>query len=79
MIIFTDIENIAYGYNAPEAIKYLRENKKMMVFDDVQNIKILDVSSKQVKAFTRPIVPGDGYYFMDGEMKKVKTILNDLR
>jgi S-DNA-T family DNA segregation ATPase FtsK/SpoIIIE len=76
-VIFTNIDNVAVAYNAPEIIKQIKENKKAMLFEDVANSKFVDVGIKQQKEFSKPIKPGDGYLCFGGEVEKIKTILNE--
>lgn len=76
-ILFTNIENNSLAYNAPEILKKIKENKKALIFEDLSNLKLFDVSIKQSKAFSKPIVLGDGYLFEKGEYKKIKTIKKD--
>ena len=68
-----------YSFSAPEPIKQIRETKRMIVFEDTPNIKVLDIPTKLAKTFGKPITPGDGFLFMNGEICKVKTIFNDWR
>lgn len=76
-VIFTNIENAAVAFNAPEIIKQIRENKKAIIFDDAANFKFVDIGIKQQKEYAKPIKPGDGYLCFGGEVEKIKTILND--
>ena len=78
-VIFSNIENTTYSFSAPEPIKQIRETKRMIVFEDTPNIKVLDIPAKLAKTFGKPITPGDGFLFMNGEICKVKTIFNDWR
>lgn len=75
-IIFSNIENTTVAYNAPDILKQLKENKKIVVFDDVTNFKFLELSLKQQKLYSKPIGMGDGYLFFGGEIEKIKTILD---
>ena len=57
-------------------MKVIKENKKIIVFDNAANIKICEVTQKQLKEYAKPIKLGDAYVFMDGEMSKVKTVFD---
>lgn len=75
-VIFTNIENVAVPFNAPEIMKQIKENKKFILFDDVANSKLIEIGIKQQKEYNKPIKPGDGYLCFGGELEKIKTILN---
>ena len=76
-IIFSDIENSSISFNSPEMMKVMKENKKFVVFDDIESVKVFDVTMKQMKEYAKPIKPGDAFLCLNGEISKVKTILND--
>ncbi|MCL1976208.1 MAG: type VII secretion protein EssC [Firmicutes bacterium] len=75
-IIISDLENATISYSAPDILKTLKENKKMIVFENADSIKICEVAPRQLKEYAKPIKLGDAYVFMDGEMSKVKTVLD---
>ena len=75
-VIFTNVDNAAVSYNTPEIIKQIKENKKLIIFEDVANCKFIDIGIKQQREFSKPIKPGDGYLWFGGEVEKIKTILN---
>ena len=77
VIILSAVENAAVGFNAPDIYKYLKENKKLFVFEDAANIKFIDVSVKQQKENVKPIRLGDGFMVFDSEFTRIKTILDD--
>ena len=63
-------------YNAPTILKQIKETKNIVMFDDVANFKFIESNIKQQRAFAKPILPGDGYFCFNGEIEKVKTILD---
>jgi S-DNA-T family DNA segregation ATPase FtsK/SpoIIIE len=73
-VIFSNIENVAAGYNAPDLLKFFKENRKFIIFEDLQNLKLADTTLKQQKEFSKPIKIGDGYLYFNGEIEKIKTI-----
>ena len=77
-VIFCNLDNTQVTFQAPETLKVLKENKKFLVFDDMENIKICDVTAKQLKEFGKPIREGDAYIFRGSHVTKVKTVLADL-
>lgn len=73
-VLFTNIENSNISFSAPEIMKIIKDNKSYLIFDDMSNVKLCDVSLSVSKKYAKPIEFGDAYYVKDTEITKVKTI-----
>ena len=73
-VILSELENIAVAFSASEFIKFVKENKKFILFDDLGNAKFFDVSVKQVKENSKPAETGDAFVCFSGNVDRVKTI-----
>ena len=71
MIVF--MENAPVTYMSPQILKDIRDQRKFMYFDDVSNMKILDIPLSVNRMFKKPIELGDGYFIRDNEYVKLKT------
>ena len=76
-VIFSNLENAAVNFQAPEMLKLIKESKRVLVLEDMENIKFCDVTAKQLRDFTKPIRPGDGYLFWGSAIARIKTIRLD--
>lgn len=74
-ILLGGIENNNVPYSAPEIIKKARDSKHFMFFDDMQNMKIVDMPLAVARNFRKPIEQGDCYYIKDNECVKIKSAL----
>lgn len=74
-LIFCNLNNAQITFQSPETLKLLKENKRTLVFDDMENIKICDVTAKYLKDYAKPISPGDAYLFQGSRVMKLKTAL----
>lgn len=74
-ILFSNIANTAIPFNAPEPIKMLKERKQFIIFEDLNNIKVVDVPMAVSKIYKKPLQAGDAYYFKGSECKKLKMAL----
>ncbi|MCD8069691.1 MAG: hypothetical protein LUE87_12580 [Lachnospiraceae bacterium] len=74
--IITFIENVNIPYSAPEIMKNIRDQKNILFFDDISNMKLFDVPLMTSRRFKKPIETGDGYYIRDNEYVKLKTPLS---
>lgn len=75
-IIFGSIENMQVGFSTADIIKQIKESKKVVVFDDISNIKFFDINIRQQKDHGKPIKLGDAFTFFDGNIIRIKTILD---
>lgn len=71
IIVF--MENVNIPYMSPQILKDIRDQQKLIYFDDLSNMKIFDVYPSISRMFKKPIELGDGYYIRDNEYIKLKT------
>lgn len=72
-VLVGDFENANVPYGASEIYKKLKETKQLLFFDDMSNLKILDMPLAILRQFKKPVEVGDCYYIRDNECYKVKT------
>ena len=73
--LYVNIENLAVNsYSGPEVLKRLKEAKFVFFFDSLKKMKFMDVGDRQVRAFKKERLYGDGYYYVDGELSKLKIV-----
>ena len=72
--IWTGIANSSIPYNAPEVYKKMKEEKKFFIFEDVNNIKVTDISLVLAKKFKKPIDKEDVYFVHEGALEKIKLL-----
>lgn len=76
-VIYSDFENAAIQYGAPEAIKALRENRNFMFFDDLVKLKIVDVSTSTLRQYRKQLETGDCFYLTENGIMKMKSVLSE--
>ncbi len=74
-VVVGEFENKNISYSSPELVKFIRDNKKFLYFDDVANMKIIDLPLATMRTFKKPVSTGDCYYIDDNECKKVKSTI----
>lgn len=72
--IFMDIPNVSISYNAPEIMKAIKDTKNLFFFDDLQNMKIIDISTITMRKYKKKIATGDAYWLSGNEISKVKIV-----
>jgi S-DNA-T family DNA segregation ATPase FtsK/SpoIIIE len=72
--IFADVENASVAYGASELLKMLKENKNMFVFDDISNLKFLEIPANVLRQYKKEIELGDSYFITEKGVQKQKII-----
>lgn len=75
-ILLGGYENANIPYAAPEVIKKAKEAKHFVFFDDLANLKIMDMPLATLRGFKKPIELGDCYYIKENKCVKIKTPLD---
>ncbi len=76
-IIFANYPNTSISYDAPDAIRIIKQKQHIMYFDDLQNLKCIDPPYDAIRQYKKPISLGDGYYVNDNDVIKLKLILSE--
>lgn len=76
-IIFANYPNASISYNAPEAIRTIKQKQHVICFDDLQNIKCIDPPYDAIRQYKKPISVGDGYYVNGNDVVKLKFLLSE--
>lgn len=74
-VIVGDYENTNISYMAPEIIRNLKDARHFMYFDDVENLKLLDLPLSVIRGYKKAIDNGDCYYIKDNNICKIKTAI----
>lgn len=74
LVLFTNIQNTAISFNAPELMKMIKDSRNYIIFDDVANIKLTDIAASTIRKNAKPVEKNDAYIISDNELTKVKVI-----
>lgn len=72
--IFMDIANVPIPYNASPIMKSIKETKNFFYFDELQNLKLCDISTVTLRKFKKKLVKGDCYWLTGNEIFKSKIV-----
>lgn len=73
-IIFANYDNASVSYDAPEPLKMIKQEQHLLLFDDLDNLKVFDVPYEELKANKKKLQLGDAYYIRDNSVTKVKLV-----
>lgn len=75
-IIFANYPNASVSYDAPDAIRIIRQKQHVICLDDLSNLKCIDPPYDAIRQYKKPISVGDGYYINGNDVVKLKLILS---
>lgn len=74
-IMFVDFENLRIPFSGADIQKTMLEYKYMIIIEDINKIKMFDVSIQTQREFTKSIGKTDGYLWGEDGIKKYKLLL----
>lgn len=74
-ILLCGVENASVPYSAPSVLKYIKESKDIIFFDDIGNVRFIDIPLKLQREYSKEISAGDVYSCIGGKLVKARTIL----
>ena len=72
--LLTDVENAMIGFSSGDLLKQVREDKNIIVFEDIKNIKVTDVPIGAAREFKKSLEAKDAYIFVKDKIEKVRVI-----
>ena len=73
-IIFNNIDNVQVTFASKELVKSLKENRKGILYEDLENSKFFDMNINITRSFKKKLELGDAYYIVENEVIKIKTM-----
>ena len=59
---------------SPILLKALIEKGPVFVFEDMRNIRLLDVTNSLKNKYQAELRPGDGYLWQEARFSKIRTV-----
>lgn len=73
-IIYSNFENVSVSYDAPEPLKMIKQDRHLICFEDLNNLKVFDVDYEYLKVNKKKLQLGDAYYINDNTVTKIKML-----
>ncbi len=73
-VVISDFSNESIPFSASEFLKYAKDNKNFIVFEDLSELKVFDVNIKQIKENSKPLELGDAFVCSGTDVQRIKTI-----
>ena len=78
LFIYATVENATVAYSGPEILKRIKDNKKLLLLDNINTLKIFDIPAGQVRAFAKDVLSDEGYWINGTDVKKVKLFSQEV-
>ncbi len=72
-ILLNGIPDAQIVYGAPEIWRYVKEYRSILYFDNLDELKAVEVPYSLVRTYKKRIEPGDAYYLLGNDAIKIKT------
>ena len=76
-LILCECENCPTTYNSPEILKKVKDDRKIISFDDLANTKIVDVPFSAQRIYKKSNQRGDCYFMSGADLQKIKVVLSE--
>lgn len=76
VFLYSNIDDTNVGYNSPEILKKLKDNKKGIITSDIKEFKFCDIPSNIVRN-SKQLGYGDAYLMDGSDVKRIKVIEED--
>lgn len=74
LVIYGNVDNVTIPYSAPELLKRIKDNRKAIIGDALNTVKIFDIPSAVVRSYDKPLMQDEAYIVMGPDLNKVKFI-----
>lgn len=73
-VIFANYPNGTISYDAPEPIRLIKQEQHIIFYEDLSNLKALDVPYEEIRNNKKKLETGDGYYILENSVVKLKLV-----
>lgn len=73
-ILMTNVENTSVSYKSSAVMRCVAEENRLLMFEDISNIKLTNVPIHFARANTKKLDFGSAFYFKDGDQTRIKVI-----
>lgn len=77
LFIMAGVENTTVGISSSEILKYFKENKNILFFDELAKVKLTDVPAAIQRQFRNSMEQGDAFYITSSGVVRLRTPLSE--
>ena len=75
MFIMGAVDNTAVSFNSSEIMKYIKENRNILFFDDLSKVKVVEIPMAVQRQFKKPAETGEAFLLTTTGVMKLRTPL----
>ena len=72
--ILSNLENTMISFKDSDLLKQMRADRTLVAFEDIPNIKVLDVPIAVARQYKKQLDAGDAYLFTEDGLEKIRVI-----
>ena len=72
--LFSNIANRPVSYSSPEMLRFLRDERKALIFDDLSSLKMYDIPLMVQRDNARPRINNEAFLLNEDDVTRVKLI-----
>ena len=72
--ILSNLENTMISFKDSDLLKQMRTDRTLVAFEDIPNIKVLDVPVAVSRQYKKQLEAGDAYLFTEDGLEKIRVI-----
>lgn len=72
--LLTDVENAMISFSAGELLKQVRDTKSFIIFENIKNIKVTDISMGVARTFKKELDVNDAYVIQGDKIERVRVV-----
>lgn len=72
--LLTDVENAMISFSAGELLKQVRDTKPFIVFENIKNIKVTDISMGVARTFKKELDVNDAYVIQGDKIERIRVV-----
>lgn len=76
-ILWTNIDNTLINFNSPEILKMMKDDKRFIIFENIDNIKLADFTTVLKRQYRKGLKKDEAYVINDQQLFKIKTVTKD--
>ena len=76
-ILFANYPNSMLSFDAPDALKVVKQEQHIICLEDLSNLKCIDPPYDAIRENKKPVTKGDGYYINNNDVEKIKFVLSE--
>ena len=77
--MYTDVENSTITFGSGDVLKHIKDNKNLVAFEDIGNIKAMDIPIDASRRFKKPLDKEDAYLFEGIRVEKIRVMSKEER